>query len=69
LRAMIERRVLPTAAGVGHVTVSVGMALLRDDDLALELFTRADHAMYAVKRIGGNRACVSDEDEFRFIGP
>jgi GGDEF domain-containing protein len=47
--------------------VSVGMALLRDDDLALELFTRADHAMYAVKRAGGNRASVSEATEFRFI--
>jgi diguanylate cyclase (GGDEF)-like protein len=67
LRVMIEQQVLPVEAGVAQVTVSVGMALLRDDDLALELFTRADHAMYAVKRAGGNRASVSEATEFRFI--
>jgi diguanylate cyclase (GGDEF)-like protein len=69
LRVMIEQQVLPVEAGVAQVTVSVGMALLRDDDLALELFTRADHAMYAVKRAGGNRVCVPDGPAFRIYEP
>ena len=49
------------------MTVSVGMALLRDDDLALELFTRADQAMYAVKRVGGNRVMCEREVSSEFI--
>jgi diguanylate cyclase (GGDEF)-like protein len=65
LRAMIERRVLPESAGVRSVTVSVGMALLREEDPASELFTRADHAMYAVKHAGGNRVCVPEGNAFR----
>jgi diguanylate cyclase (GGDEF)-like protein len=68
LRAMIQRRVLPETAGVRNVTVSVGMALLRRDDLGGELFSRADHAMYAVKHVGGNRVCIPDGNAYRFYG-
>jgi diguanylate cyclase (GGDEF)-like protein len=68
LRAMIERRLLPAAAGVRSVTVSVGLALLRPSDAGAELFTRADHAMYAVKHVGGNRVCVPDGTAYRFYG-
>jgi diguanylate cyclase (GGDEF)-like protein len=67
LRAMIERRVMPESAGVRGVTVSVGMALLRDDDQSAELFTRADHAMYTVKRVGGNKVSISEAESFRFV--
>lgn len=54
LRATIERHAMPAAAGAAHVTVSIGMALLAPDDSETEQFTRADGAMYLVKRQGGN---------------
>jgi GGDEF domain-containing protein len=58
---------MPESAGVRGVTVSVGMALLRDDDQSAELFTRADHAMYTVKRVGGNKVSISEAESFRFV--
>jgi len=58
LRAAVQGYTLPEAAGVRHITVSVGMAVLSPDDEGTEVFTRADHAMYAVKRLGGNRVKV-----------
>jgi diguanylate cyclase (GGDEF)-like protein len=68
LRAVIERHHLPQAAGVQSITVSVGMSLLSPDDVGVELFTRSDLAMYAVKHVGGNRSCICEGDRFRFLG-
>jgi diguanylate cyclase (GGDEF)-like protein len=58
LRATIERRRLPQAAGVKSVTVSVGLAQLATDEVGTEVFTRADQAMYEAKRMGGNRLAL-----------
>jgi diguanylate cyclase (GGDEF)-like protein len=58
LRGTVEKHRLPPECGVASVTVSVGMALLSRLDEGSELFTRADRAMYEVKRLGGNRVCV-----------
>jgi diguanylate cyclase (GGDEF)-like protein len=55
LRAAIERHRLPEKAGVPSITVSIGLAELLPDDAATEMFTRADHAMYAAKAAGGNQ--------------
>ncbi len=66
LRSLIERRQLPPAAGVRHVTVSVGLALLEPDTDESNLFTRADLAMYEVKRRGGNAVCVARAGRFDF---
>jgi diguanylate cyclase (GGDEF)-like protein len=68
LRAVIERHRLPDAAGVRHIEVSIGMAILRAQDEGNELFTRADLAMYEVKHVGGNRVCITDGADFRFLG-
>jgi diguanylate cyclase (GGDEF)-like protein len=68
LRSAIEHHQLREPAGVRHVTVSVGLACLfnqvHDDDL----FSRADAAMYAVKRIGGNRVGIAEAGGIRFFG-
>lgn len=58
LRATVESHRMPAEAGVGHVTVSVGIAVWTPDDSAEELFTRADVAMYRVKAAGGNGVSV-----------
>jgi diguanylate cyclase (GGDEF)-like protein len=68
LRTMIARRTLPLRAGVSTVTVSVGLAFLHPDESDSELFSRADGAMYAVKRVGGNSVCIDDGAVFRFYG-
>jgi diguanylate cyclase (GGDEF)-like protein len=65
MRALIERRRFPKAAGVDHITVSVGLALLGPNDEDSELFSRADQAMYQVKRRSGNGVCVAEAEGFR----
>ena len=37
------------------VTASIGAAQARDGDTVTSLIARADHAMYAAKRAGGDR--------------
>ena len=58
LRSTVERYRLPKPAGVTHITVSVGVGVLESDDAGAEVLTRADRAMYHVKRLGGNRVCI-----------
>jgi hypothetical protein len=45
------------------------MAALDPADTETELFTRADLAMYEVKKQGGNRVCLAEGEGFRFLGP
>jgi len=66
LREAIAGHGLPEGVGDGPVTVSVGMAMVRAEDQGMDVFTRADQAMYAVKHAGGNRVCVAEEHGFRF---
>lgn len=80
LRSLIERRQLPEAAGaddrptgIKQVTVSVGLALLEPDRPASrsqatddDLFSRADLAMYEVKRRGGNAVGIALDGDFTF---
>jgi diguanylate cyclase (GGDEF)-like protein len=61
LRQAIDERVLPAGAGVGHMTVSVGVAHLSVTDEGESLFSRADQAMYAGKHHGGNMVWVAVE--------
>jgi diguanylate cyclase (GGDEF)-like protein len=68
LRTLVERHRLPSAAGVDHITVSIGMAILARDDGDAEVFSRADLAMYQVKHRGGNHVCVYDGSEFFWYG-
>jgi diguanylate cyclase (GGDEF)-like protein len=58
LRSAVESLTLPEAAGTRRLTVSVGVAVLSSEDEGTETFSRADHAMYHVKHLGGNRVCV-----------
>jgi diguanylate cyclase (GGDEF)-like protein len=54
LRQTIAEHEMPPTAGIKHITVSLGMALLQPGDGDTELFTRADLAMYEVKKRGGD---------------
>lgn len=52
---------LATIRGIEtRVTVSVGVATLRNDEHADDLFERADQAMYRAKQNGRNRVVVAD---------
>jgi two-component system cell cycle response regulator len=68
LRLLVERHRLPAAAGVECITVSVGMAVVSTDDRDVEVFSRADMAMYQVKHRGGNHVCVFDGAAFFWYG-
>lgn len=46
---------------VGSITVSLGLAVGEREDSVDELLARADAALYAAKRSGRNRLCVSEE--------
>jgi len=49
---------------VGHITLSIGVALWEADDTPLErIFKQADDALYAAKHAGRNRVVVSHQLE------
>jgi diguanylate cyclase len=47
--------------GLGHITVSVGVAQYRLGESATALVERADAALYEAKRTGRNRVCMARE--------
>jgi len=56
LRTAVEGRPARTSAGDVPVTVSVGVASMRDEDVDVAaMIDRADHALYAAKQNGRNR--------------
>lgn len=68
LRFLIERRQLPEAAGARTVTASMGLALLEPGSDDEDLFSRADLAMYEVKRRGGNAVGILQNGDLAFYG-
>jgi diguanylate cyclase (GGDEF)-like protein len=68
LRILIETHRLPSSAGVDRITVSLGMAIVSPDDRDIEVFSRADMAMYQVKHRGGNHVCVYAGSTFYWYG-
>ncbi|MHB8770655.1 MAG: GGDEF domain-containing protein [Syntrophales bacterium] len=59
LRLAVAEREIEAGAEVGRVTISIGVSQLAAEDRRVEeMLTRADDAMYAVKRRGGNAVTV-----------
>jgi diguanylate cyclase (GGDEF)-like protein/PAS domain S-box-containing protein len=54
VRGAVERLVCP---GVGHVTISVGVAQLQPNETSEVMIERADQRLYAAKLGGRNRVC------------
>ena len=55
LRAVIEQTEINHDQDALHVTISVGVTLVRMDDTAESIIDRADHLMYQSKAKGKNR--------------
>ena len=60
IRGTVERRAIPLPKGGSiEVTVSVGLAVHRQDEKLEALMSRADGAMYEAKCLGRNRVVVA----------
>jgi diguanylate cyclase (GGDEF)-like protein len=59
LRKKIVRTAISCSGEAVSVTISAGVASLRDDDDAGSLFARADSALYEAKRAGRNRVAMA----------
>jgi two-component system cell cycle response regulator len=64
IRSVVEDKEfrLPVEPGKIHKTVSIGLALAKDDDTAQDLINRADKALYQVKNNGRNQVAVYPDD-------
>lgn len=61
IRATLEAKIFPTAAGPIRATVSVGIAIRSSEPETLQaLLSRADAALYQAKAAGRNRVQISD---------
>ena len=62
LRHCIANQPVEMGQGLLNVTISVGLAVLKDESMtAEELLKHADEALYQAKETGRNRVCVYDE--------
>jgi diguanylate cyclase (GGDEF)-like protein len=63
LRQAIAARDVPggDTQPAGHLTISLGVATLRDGEASAALLERADRALYAAKRRGRDRVVVHDD--------
>ncbi len=68
-RAVMNKELMKRSSGerLGHVTISIGVALLRPTDTPQSLIERADTCLYAAKRNGRNQ--VVAEADLEANGP
>jgi diguanylate cyclase (GGDEF)-like protein len=64
LRVAVERLAIShRGTGLGSVTVSIGFAIVQEDDTVASLIDRADQSLYAVKANGRNGVlCLEEPD-------
>jgi diguanylate cyclase len=69
-RAVMSKELMKRSTGqnLGRVTVSVGIATVRNGDTAQTLIARADGCLYAAKRNGRNRVICETDPEFVATG-
>lgn len=69
-RAVMAKELMKRSSGqrLGRVTLSVGVALLRDADTPQSLVERADKCLYAAKRNGRNRVICETDPEAGQVG-
>jgi GGDEF domain-containing protein len=46
--------------GDSRLSLSVGLAMIKEHEIPAEVLARADKAMYRAKELGGNRTVVAD---------
>lgn len=63
LRHAVEATPLGSSDNRLGITVSIGIAVFRDNDTVDSLFDRADRALYAIKKTGGNRVTRDQSDK------
>ena len=61
IRMTVSDLCIATDKGLLQVTLSSGLAMLKDDDSCNDLLKRADNALYQAKQSGRNKVCVSKE--------
>jgi diguanylate cyclase (GGDEF)-like protein len=59
IRQNVERLIIESLKDV-KITISLGVAVLQSDEVACQLFERADAALYQAKRMGRNRVVAAD---------
>jgi diguanylate cyclase len=69
-RAVMAKELMKRSTGqnLGRVTVSVGVATVRNGDNVQSLISRADGCLYAAKRNGRNRVICETDPEFTASG-
>ena len=69
-RAVMSKELLKRSTGqnLGRVTISLGVAMLRNGDTAQSLIARADACLYAAKRNGRNRVICETDPEVAAMG-
>ncbi len=70
-RAVMSKELMKRSTGerLGRVTISIGVATLREGDTAQILIERTDNCLYAAKRNGRNRVMCETDPEARAAAP
>lgn len=61
IRMTVSDLCISTEKGLLQVTLSTGLAMLKEDDSSNGLLSRADAALYQAKQSGRNKVCVCKE--------